>query len=229
MRLFDIILHLFWPCDDIFEDDDAVDVHVDVPVAEPPVEIEIQKPERKDEYELEKQYLSLLFEHEPIEHKLNHLTIYSASYFYSGMRGIIHRFKYEGKKNLCIPLGRAMSMLFTKPEIDCLIPVPLHINSTRKYNQSYELAKGMSELWNIKVIEAAEWANEIQHRVGLNARERMKLSSDDFRIIRSVSGMRVSVVDDVCTTGATLMRLSEALEKHGAIVVCAYALSAVGE
>ena len=230
MKLFSIILHLFWPSDDIFEDDDAVDVPpVAVPVAEPPVKIEIQEPERKDEYELEMQYLSLLFEPEPIEHKLNHLTIYSASYFYSGMRAIIHRFKYEGAKNLCIPLGRAMSMLFTKPEVDYLLPVPLHINSPRKYNQSYELAKGMSEHWNIKVIEAAEWATEIEHRVKLNAHERMKLRADDFRIIRNVSGMRVSVVDDVCTTGATLMRLSEALENHGAIVVCAYALSAVSE
>ena len=87
----------------------------------------------------------------------------------------------------------------------------------------------MSEHWNIKVIEAAEWANEIEHRVGLNAQERMKLKADDFRIIRDVSGLRVSVVDDVCTTGTTLLRLSEALRDHGAIIVCAYALSSVGE
>ncbi len=223
-RCLKIILHLFWPCDNTF-DDDVID---DVPA---PAEIESPEaePERKDTFELEKQYLSLLFESEPITRELNQLTIHSASYFYSGMRSIIHRFKYEGAKNLCLPLGRAMSMLFTKPEIHYLIPVPLHINSTRKYNQSYELAKGMSELWNIKVIEAAEWANDVQHRVGLNASERMKLSADDFRITFNVKGLRVSVVDDVCTTGATLLRLSEALEKAGAIVVCAYALSSVGE
>ena len=203
-----IILHLFWPDENIFE-------------------IEVSKHE--DVYKIENKYLSVLFESEPLEQKLNHLTIYSASYFYYGMREIIHRFKYENAKNLCLPLGRAMSMLFTKPEIDYLIPVPLHIHSTRQYNQSFELAKGMSELWNVKLIEAAEWANEIQHRVGLNARERMKLSADDFRIIFNVKGLRVAVVDDVCTTGATLLRLSEALEKAGAIVVCAYALSSVGE
>ena len=236
MKLFKFILHLFWPCDDTFYDDyddDYAPVPAVIKAPVKPVKIESPEPERKDEYkdeyELEKQYLSLLFEPEPIEQKLNGLTIYSASYFYSGMRAIIHRFKYEDAKNLCLPLGCAMSMLFMKPEIDFLIPVPLHINSTRKYNQSYELAKGMSEHWNIKVIEAAEWANEIEHRVGLNAQERMKLKADDFRIIHDVSGLRVSVVDDVCTTGTTLLRLSEALRDHGAIIVCAYALSSVGE
>ena len=313
MKLFSIILHLFWPSDKTFHDDTSaspnVDVNVHIPPSfiekpvktetienkidaikakvdaierkidvtdskvdsikakvdseikakahepkikspEPEIEpanVEIKSPEPKDEpsrikikssepkseridtLELANRYLSLSFESEPITRELNHLTIYSASYFYSGMRGIIHRFKYEGKKNLCIPLGRAMSMLFTKPEIDYLIPVPLHINSTRKYNQSYELAKGMSEQWNIKVIEAAEWATEIEHRVKLNAHERMKLKAEDFRITHDVSGLKVSIIDDVCTTGATLLRLSEALENHGAIVVCAYALSAVGE
>lgn len=242
-KIFRFILHFFWPCDntfdDVYDDDNSA-----LPVKQ--TEIKAPKPERKDisdieiespeqesepgeEFEIEKGYLNLLFESEPIERKLDDLTIYSASYFYTGMRAIIHRFKYEGAKNLCLPLGRAMSMLFTKPEIDLLIPVPLHINSPRKYNQSYELAKGMSELWNIKVIEAAEWANEIENRVGLNARERMKLRAEDFRIKHDVSGLRVSVIDDVCTTGATLLRLSEALEKSGAIVVCAYALAAVSE
>ncbi len=243
MKLFSLILkyilHLFWPCDDTFDESppviespepepkDISDIEIEAPKRKCISDIEIEAPERKDEFEIEKGYLKLLFESEPIERKLNHLTIYSASYFYSGMRGIIHRFKYEGAKNLCLPLGRAMSMLFTKPEIDLLIPVPLHINSTRNYNQSYELAKGMSELWNIKAIEAAEWAKEIEHRVGLNANERMKLKAEDFRIIRDVHGLRVSIIDDVCTTGATLLRLSEALEGAGAIVVCAYALSVV--
>ena len=238
-KIFRFILHFFWPCDDTFDElppdyNDEVPPVIEVPVEQievksPEPESEPKESELKDEFETEKGYLKLLFESEPIERKLDDLTIYSASYFYTGMRAIIHRFKYEGAKNLCVPLGRAMSMLFTKPEIDLLIPVPLHINSTRKYNQSYELAKGMSELWNIKVIEAAEWANEIENRVGLNARERMKLRAEDFRIKHDVSGLRVSVIDDVCTTGATLLRLSEALEKAGAIVVCAYALSAVSE
>ena len=224
-KIFSFILHFFWPCDDTFD-------YTPPPVIEAPVrqvDIKAPEPEPKNKFEIEKGYLSLLFEREPIERKINHLTIYSASSFYSGMRAVIHRFKYENARNLCLPLGRAMSMLFTKPEIDLLIPVPLHMNSTRKYNQSYELAKGMSELWNVKVIEAAEWANEIKHRVGLNAHERMKLKADDFRVKSDVHALRVSVVDDVCTTGATLLRLSEALEKNGAIVICAYALSAVSE
>ena len=236
-KIFRFILHFFWPCDDTFNE--SLPDYDIPPVIEAPVkQIEVKSPEPesepkesepKEEFEIEKGYLKLLFESEPIERRINHMTIYSASYFYTGMRAIIHRFKYEGAKNLCVPLGRAMSMLFTKPEIDLLIPVPLHINSTREYNQSYELAKGMSELWNIKVIEAAEWTNEIKHRVGLNAHERMKLRAEDFRITHDVSGLRVSVIDDVCTTGATLLRLSEALEKAGAIVVCAYALAAVSE
>lgn len=125
-----------------------------------------------------------------------------------------------------------MSEFFGRPDdIDCLIPVPLHVNSPRKYNQAHEIAKGLCKEWDIKILDAAKWSRVMPRRVGLSAKDRMKLSTDAFKILRDIdlTGLNVALVDDVCTTGTTLLRLSEVCEISGANVKCAYTLATVRE
>lgn len=178
----------------------------------------------------EDEYIKYLFESKPVSKRINRLVIHSAALYYSNVKEIIFDFKYNGNKSLCIPLGRAMAKFFshsnaTLPDADYIVPVPLHIDSTRGYNQAYEIAKGMSEIWNISAIEAAQWTKIVPDRIGLTAKERKMLSVNDFRVIQDLRNMKVVIVDDVCTTGTTLLRLSQCLENSGAIVVCAYALA----
>ena len=122
-----------------------------------------------------------------------------------------------------------MAEFFSKPEADFLIPVPLHLKSKRNYNQSLEIAKGMSEIWNIKIFYGAQWAKEIPNRAGLNANERMKLKSDAFTIPKNIKGLKFAIIDDVCTTGMTLLRFSQACENSGGRVIGAYTLATVSE
>ncbi len=185
-----------------------------------------QKPEASRQPE-DDEYISFMFEDTPITKHINNLTVYSASLYYSQIKALIHDFKYSGKKFLCAPLGRAMGKFFPKPEADCIIPVPLHLGSERSYNQAAELAKGMSEIWSLNVIEAAEWAHDVPKRMGLTGRERMQLTSEAFRVIHDVRGLRVVIVDDVCTTGSTLSCLAQSLSDSGAVVICAYSLAVV--
>ena len=105
------------------------------------------------------------------------------------------------------------------------MPVPLHLNSERPYNQSLELVKGMRELWDVEVIDAAEWTREIPRRAV--SKDRRDITPDDFRLTQDIRGKRIAVVDDVCTSGMTLSCLAEACRREGAIVVCAYTLASV--
>ena len=172
-------------------------------------------------------YISLMFEDTPITKHINNLTVYSAAVYYSQIKALIHDFKFSGKKFLCASLGRAMGKFFPKPEADYIIPVPLHLDSDRGYNQAAELAKGIAEIWGLNVLEAVQWSQVIPKRLGLTGRERMQLTPDAFRVIDDVKGLRVVIIDDVCTTGSTLSCLAESLKQAGAVVVCAYSLAMV--
>ncbi len=59
----------------------------------------------------------------------------------------------------------------------------------------------------------------------LNAAERLALSDDAFKIIADVKNKNVVLIDDVITTGTTLLKLKQALEKSGANVLSAYTLA----
>lgn len=194
-----------------------------------PQKITTQPEEKSITAPKDEEYIKFLFEKEPIEKYIGKLHIYSAALYYSNVREIIFDFKYKGNKLLCRYLGRAMSKFFPKPEADYIIPVPLHIDSKRGYNQAFELAKGMSEIWKIRSAEVVQWAKIIPDRIGLTAQERKKLSTEDFRVTHKIKGLRLVIVDDVSTTGTTLLRMSQVLENSGAIVVCAYALAFTNE
>lgn len=173
------------------------------------------------------EYLSL-FEDKPIIKNMKDVTVYSAAVFYSQIRPLIHDFKYSGKKSLCARLGRAMGKFFVQPDADYIVPVPLHLNSPRGYNQSAELAKSIAEVWHVEVLDTVKWSRDVSDRVGLSGEERKQLTPDVFRVTQEVQGLRVVIVDDVCTTGATLSCMAGALREAGAVVVRAYTLAATG-
>jgi len=173
--------------------------------------------------------IKLLFAEKIINRRIENLEIFSASWYHTSINKLILEFKYSGSRALCRPLGRAMAEFFPKPEADYLVPVPLHLKSKRKYNQALELAEGLSDVWNIEIFHGAEWAREISSRAGLNAQERMKLSTSAFIIPKNIHGLNVAIVDDVCTTGMTLLRFSQACGYRGANVIGAYTLATVSE
>ena len=169
-----------------------------------------------------------LFNDKVITKNLEYLTINSASWYHTRINELISAFKYSGVKSLCKPFGRSMAKFFNKPEnTDYLVPVPLHLKSRRNYNQALEIAKGLSEIWGIKILECSKWSYIMPARAGMNLTERKKLKSDAFTITKEISNYNIAIIDDVCTTGLTLLRFSEVLKNHGANIICAYTLATV--
>ena len=174
--------------------------------------------------------ITSLFDGNVIVRNAGNFTVYSAISYRTHIKKVIHAFKYNGKKELCRPIGRHIAEIFRTTEADYLIPVPLHINSTRHYNQSREIAKGMCDYWGVELLDVSERTRERPHQMSLGVRDRKNnIAHDDFRFTKDIRGLRVALVDDVCTTGYTLMAFSEACRIAGAKVICAYTLSSTNK
>jgi predicted amidophosphoribosyltransferase len=133
--------------------------------------------------------------------------------------------KYGRHEALAFRLGKALGGVIAPPDLDVLVPVPLHLKSERRYNQAGAIARGLGGAWGIEAWDAARWAMDVAARAGMGRRERLALSTDAFVFDEDLSGLRVGLVDDVSTTGATLFRLAGAARSRGADIAGAFVIA----
>jgi ComF family protein len=152
----------------------------------------------------------------------------AASFLYfdkgNATRILLHHLKYNGRQDI----GRRLGSLYGKdlkeegfPMPDVIIPLPLHPakERLRGYNQSVSIAQGLQVHLGGTVAEKAVIRlgnNASQTRKGRY--ERWENVSDLFRVSRPefIRGKHVLVVDDVITTGSTLISCGEAILGQGA-------------
>ena len=144
-----------------------------------------------------------------------------ASVYEGVVRKAIHSFKYRHRRTLAGPLSLLLEReLQRKPlAVDLLAPVPLHPRrlAERGYNQSTLLARELGARLGLPALECLERERETSTQAGLKAAARRANVRGAFRPSASfdVSGRRVAIVDDVCTTGATLEDCARALREAG--------------
>jgi ComF family protein len=151
----------------------------------------------------------------------------SAFRFEGILRTAVHALKYERRRSVAAPLARAMSEALERPESPdiMLCAVPLHPTrlSERGYNQSAELAQHLAQLWGISFLpdDVLERIRPTERQVGLDYAARQKNVDSAFRAGNRmpVSGKVIVLVDDVCTTTATLNACATALLEAGASAV----------
>ena len=148
--------------------------------------------------------------------------IRAASVYEGHMKDVILALKYGGYEAIGPKLGKAMGNVFSRPDVDILVPVPLHAKSKRRYNQAESIAAGLGKIWDVEVRNSAYWKVDVPPRAGMGMGERLSLKSDVFAFDEDASDLRVGFVDDVCTTGSTLAALSKAARSSGIQAVCAF-------
>lgn len=157
--------------------------------------------------------------------------IRSAAYFEGLLREAIHHFKYRGLRLLAQPLGQLMIDQWTAYHIpaEVLIPVPLHPTrfSERGYNQATLLARVLGTAIGLPVeTESLARIRPTAPQVTLDAAARQENVQGAFRCLGDKMGSRhVVLIDDLCTTGATLSACSIALQGAGASSVWGYTLA----
>jgi ComF family protein len=155
------------------------------------------------------------------------ILIRAATVYQGAIRNAIHRYKYAGRKGLGIPLATLLYGAWTRwPElrpIDALVPVPLHRTSYRQrgYNQAEILAQSLSQRTSIPVLaKGLVRIRKTKPQFELTKEDRLSNlagalefeSAED----RPLKGMNFLLIDDVCTTGATLIECARALRQAGA-------------
>ena len=149
----------------------------------------------------------------------------SAYLYYSkggDVKKLLTDLKYRGNADLGCFLGRCMTREMLSSGffqgVDGIIPVPLHPRKQkiRGYNQSIMLANGISSVTNIPVwndLLVRTQYTQTQTRKGsyerwLNVKDMFECTSPD-----RLRGKHVLLVDDVFTTGATLVACADAFRQ----------------
>lgn len=158
------------------------------------------------------------------------IRIRSMAFHGGSLRSAIHSLKYRRNPALGETLADLMSRhwLADFPADAMLIPVPLGTGrkQERGFNQAEVLARGLGARWRCPLLlDGLSRGRETRSQVGLNAQERQSNVAGAFVASPKVKGQAVILVDDVCTTGATLSACAESLLQSGATQVWAYTLA----
>ena len=140
---------------------------------------------------------------------------------------VIHQLKFHGLRRLSRPLGKLLVSLEI-PASDRIIPVPLSKKGliTRGFNQSLLLSRAIAQHTGIHLsMDALFKIRDTQPQLGLSARQRLTNVRNAFEVRGSVRDMRIVLVDDVITTGATVRECSKMLMKAGAKEIIVLALA----
>jgi ComF family protein len=148
------------------------------------------------------------------------------------IRQAIIQFKYQNVKALAEPLARLMAprLEISPSTVDMLVPVPSHPQRLRErgYNQAALLAGKLSRLTSIPVNNRTlvRTKNTPQQAKTDSLAQRIENMSDAFACkSRNLSGKRILLIDDVCTSGTTLNSCAIPLKAAGAASVHAITLA----
>lgn len=140
-------------------------------------------------------------------------------------RGAVRRallaLKFRGQRGPARGLASGMTgeVLPLLAPGDVLVPVPLHRTSQhqRGYNQAAVLAGEIAWTTGLPVTHALERTRATRRQASVaDARERRSNLAGAFRARRSVAGRSIWLVDDICTSGATLTAAADVLLDAGA-------------
>lgn len=147
-------------------------------------------------------------------------SILSPMPYLGGYRETIHRYKFQGEWGLSKPLARLMAQAVWENRLtfDAVVYVPLSRKGRmrRGYDQSRLLAKETAKILGVPLLDALEKTRETGAQHQLSKKEREKNIRGAYRARRTVQGRSVLLVDDIVTTGATMLECAQALYHAGA-------------
>lgn len=132
---------------------------------------------------------------------------------------LVQQFKYAGNLALTRLLADALCGAVDATRADLIVPMPLAPARLRArgFNQALELARRASRATGVALAAmACRRVADGVPQAQLPWRERAKNVRGAFVCDLPLDGLRVAVVDDVLTTGASLDELARTLRKCGA-------------
>ena len=146
---------------------------------------------------------------------------------------LLYELKYKNHPEIGVVMGRMMakelmnSGLFD--DIDVIVPVPLAKRRERErgYNQSTELAKGVSEVTGLpitdQVVRRTKYAGSQTQRGRWERNENVE-NVFELNDSNGISGKHLLLIDDVVTTGATIVACAKEIQKASHVKISVLAL-----
>ena len=136
----------------------------------------------------------------------------------------LHRFKFRGMSSAATPLGELIAECAAEHfagEFDTVTWVPVSSRRLRQrgYDQARLLAESACRLWDTRPLPLLRKTVHNPAQSGLKeaaARRANVLGVYETPVPEKVQGRRVLLVDDICTTGATLAECARTLRDAGA-------------
>ncbi len=159
-------------------------------------------------------------------------SVRSVFIFDGVIRQAVHDLKYRNVQTMSGRLAGFMSDYFRESGLsgDMLIPVPLHDTRLRQrgYNQSEllaaELSQQISVAVNTALVKRVRNTKPQARSAGVTER-RANMDSTFVCTSGEAAGRDVILIDDVCTSGATLESCAYALKAAGANHVLGFTLA----
>ena len=162
----------------------------------------------------------------PCSTETRHFVSARAAAIHDGsVRELIHRFKYNGNVRLVRPLAQIAAQALT-PFVDqtrpnLLIPVPLHRKRLRErgFNQAVLLGARLAKSWKLPIsnrnLQRIRWT---EPQISLSGDLRRKNVRGAFAVTdrTEIEGKRILLLDDVYTTGSTVLECARTLTAAGA-------------
>ncbi len=159
----------------------------------------------------------------------------SSAVYDNEMRNAILEFKFKYRMYMASPLSvflsdKLVEIGLTGRNIDYVVAVPCDVAHQRQrgFDTAGLLAKELAKRLNIPYkSDFLEKIRKTQPQKDLPLKQRTKNVKGSFRVTRpaDVKGKSFLLVDDVITSGATLMELSRILKRSGAKYVFAATLA----
>lgn len=163
-----------------------------------------------------------------------------AEFFFSKtgkVQHLIHGLKYHGCRENGVFLGQEIGKSLLKAPsfqgIDIIIPIPLHPKKEkiRGYNQSSVIAEGISEVMNIPVEEKCMFRSVFTETQTRKTRDQRWNNVKDIFVLKypeRLKNKHILLVDDVLTTGATMMSAGKVLMQVEGIKISVASVACAG-
>ncbi len=154
--------------------------------------------------------------------QITKLPVIATTYLNTESTRIISAFKYSHIHGLGQYIAQAMFEHTTLPSIDLVTFVPLHAEkrARRGFNQAECIATALAKHLAVPCCALLERGAPAAVQASLKHKnERMKNTKQLFSLLPQAENrdkaLRVLLIDDICTTGATLGACHTVLKKHG--------------